>query len=269
MFLYQYVILRNMVSIISRISKGTAMDQIYLPKSRPIGFAAGDFVEIIPTNKKKSDFYTYRVPSLGAIKSQIKDELFNYFSSLDNVIITGSYLEEGFRFNDIDVVLIGIDKPGPKWKTYFKDKFGIEVHFICLSRESLLRGLKTDPLFQLMLSRYLARKREFFRFKNEFDYRHLDLHLHKSKTMIDNFDILAGKEKYELVRNMVAIKLFLQEAKLSTEAVDKEIKDLFGKDAVYQLKENLLEKKAFLKRYKIIYNQTFNQIMWEIKHDSK
>lgn len=258
-----------MVRIISRISKGTVMDQIYLPKSRPIGFAAGDFVEIIPASKKKSDFYTYRAPSLGAIKSQIKDEIFDYFSSLDNIIITGSFLEEGFRFNDLDVILIGVSRPKPEWKAYFKDKFGVEIHFICLSRKSLQKGLKTDPLFQLMLSRYLARKREFFRFKNEFNYQQLDLHLLKSKILIDNFDVLTGKEKYRLVRNMVAIKLFLQEAKLSTESVDTEIKGLFGKDAVYQLKENLLEKKAFLKRYKRIYYQIFNQIMQGIKHGSK
>ena len=128
----------------------------------------------------------------------------------------------------------------------------------------LLKGLKTDPLFQMMLSKYIAKKREFFRFKNEFDYKQLDLHLHKSKILSGHFEALTGKEKYELVRNMVAIRLFLQEKELSKETVDKEIEILFGKSAVYQLTENLLEKRSFLKKYKVVYGQTFNQVMQRI-----
>lgn len=258
-----------MVHLTARISLGTKMDQIYLPKSRPPGFGAGEWVEIIPAQKKSTNFYAYRVGQLDSIKTLIADEIFDYFSHLDNVIITGSFLDPGFHFNDLDIILLGAIKPDKAWQEHFQQKLGINTHFICLNRKSLMEGLKTDPLFQMMLSRYLSRKRELFKFKNEFNYKQLDLHLLNSKIMLKNFEILTGREKFRLVRNLLAIRLFLKEAKISPETVDRETETIFGKDAILKLKENLVEKRSFLKKYKQIYDQTFNQIMQGLKNDSK
>lgn len=241
------------------------MDQIYLPKLRPPGFALGDFVEIAPTQRKKRSFYTHNINQLEPIKNLIKDEIFNYFEKVDNVIITGSFLEKGFNFNDIDVILVDGIKEDKCWGEYFRRKLGVNVDFICLNRKSLKKGISTDPLFQMMMSRYLAKKREIFGFKNEFDYKQLDLHLLKSKTLLDSFDILTGKEKDRLTRNLMAIKLFLEGKKLSRDLIYGETKKIFGKDAVNRLKENLMEKEIFLKRFRKIYNQTFDRIMNESK----
>lgn len=256
-----------MVNIIGKISKGTRMDQIYLPKLRPPGFAVGEHVEIIPTSHNKITAFTYQLSQLEPIKNIIRDEIFSYFSNLDNVIITGSFLEKGFGFNDIDVILIDDIKTDKSWEEYFRNKLGIEAHFICIDRKSLIKGLKQDPLFQMMMSKYLAKKREIFKFKNEFNYKILDLHLLKSKTLLENFDILNGREKYDLTRNLISIKFFLQEKKISKMAVDREIRKLFGE--ISELKENIIEKTKFLKKFKKIYNQTFNEVMKGIKNESK
>ena len=77
--------------IISKISKGSRMDQVYLPKIRPPGFGVGNFVEIVPTQRKKINFYTHNLNYLEPIKTLIKDELFDYFEAVDNVILTGSF----------------------------------------------------------------------------------------------------------------------------------------------------------------------------------
>ncbi len=260
-----HVYLRNMVNLISKISKGTRMDQIYLPKLRPPGFSSGDFVEIIPTKRKKMSSYTYNVHRLEPIKNLIKDEIFNYFEEMDNVIIIGSFLEKGFNFNDIDVILVDQIKANKNWEEHFRKKLGIDVEFICLNRKSLKKGMNTDPLFQMMMSKYLAKKRELFRFKNEFNYRQLDLHLLKSKTLLTSFDLLNGKEKYKLTRNLIAIKLFLEGEKLSKDLVHREIEKIFGKDTVDKSKENLIEKEKFLKKFRKIYNRTFDKIMNESK----
>lgn len=241
------------------------MDQIYLPKLRPPGFASGDFVEITPTKRKKRSFYTHNINQLEPIKNLIKDEIFNYFEEVDNAIIIGSFLEKGFNFNDIDVILVDGIKEDKNWEKHFRRKLGVNIDFICLNRKSLKKGLNTDPLFQMMMSRYLAKKREIFRFKNEFDYKQLDLHLLKSKTLLDSFDILTGKEKYKLTRNLMAIKLFLEGKKLSKDLVYKEAEKIFGKDIINKLKENLMEKEAFLKKFRKIYNQTFDKVMDESK----
>lgn len=245
------------------------MDQIYLPKSRPPGFAVGSFVELIPTLKEKAPFYTHSLPHVGPIKIQIITEIFNYFEYVDNVIITGSFLEKGFSFSDIDVIIIDKLKLDKTWEEHFLEELGIKVHIICIDRNSLIRGFKTDPLFQMMLSKYISKKRELFKLDYEFNYKLLDLHLHHSQTLIAGFGLLSGKEKYNLTRNLFAIKLFLNKNKVSTEQVDLAIEHAFGKGAVKKLKNNLMEKNSFLLKFKQIYAQTFKTVMIRAKHASK
>jgi len=258
-----------MVKLVSKVSKGTRMDQVYLPKLRPPGFSVGDFVEIVPTKRKKRSFFTHGVSSLETIKNLVKDELFDYFEQIDNVIITGSFLEQGFKFNDVDVVLVNNTKIDKSWENYFQKKLGIDIHFTNLNRKTLQQGLQTDPLFQMMMSKYIAKKREIFQFKNQFNYKLLDLHLLKSKTILESFAGLTGKEKYDLTRNMIAIQLFLKKEKLSGDIVDKEIERSFGKGTIHKLKENMVEKEEFLNKFKAGYEQTFKKIMAGLKNGAK
>jgi len=99
-----------MVELISRISKGTRMDQIYIPKIR-IDFTVGSYVVIRPL-ETIAEFeikpFFYNIKYLEPIKTKIIKEIFKNLSEMikcDNIIITGSFLEQGFRFNDIDVIL--------------------------------------------------------------------------------------------------------------------------------------------------------------------
>ncbi len=256
-----------MVKIISKISTGSKMDQIYLPKVRPPGFAVGDSVEIIPTMTENMPFYTHQVSQLEPLKSIIKDEILSYFEHTDNTFITGSFLEEGFNFHDIDVVVLGETKSKNRWSDHFKQKLGVPVQIISLNRKSLRQGLQQDPLFQMMMSKYLSRKREIFKYKNRFNYKLLDLHLHKSKTLIDSFDILTGKEKYNLVRNLLAIDLFLKEKKLDREIIEREMEKVFGNDTPERLKENMAEKSVFLSKFRKKYDELFQIILKGIQNE--
>lgn len=268
-FYKHHVLLRTMVNIISTISKGTKMDQIYLPKVRSPGFSIGDHVEIIPTKKEKVSFYTHHVAQLEPLKSIIKDEILSYFEHAENVFITGSFLENGFEFNDIDVLVLGEPGHEKSWSDHFKWKLGLPIHIICLNRSSLVQGLQQDPLFQMMMSKYISRKRELFKYKSAFNYKLLDLHLLKSKILINNFDILAGKEKYNLVRNMLAISLFLKKKKLNKEIVDQEMEKIFGKGMPERLKWNTADKDTFLLKFRKAYNGIFEMIMEGIKRGSQ
>ena len=62
------------MEIIGRISKGSKMDQIYLPKNHP-GFQAGNYVTIKPliskTPEKTGKIIFYHVTDLPPIKIQI------------------------------------------------------------------------------------------------------------------------------------------------------------------------------------------------------
>lgn len=259
-----------MVELISKISKGTRMDQIYIPKERIPGFELGATVLIKPVlEKAKPKPYYYKVRGLEPIKNEVIGEILNSFEQFENVIITGSFLEKGFDFKDIDVLLITEKKMETDNINYhFEREFGIKLHIIIIGYKPLLKGLNTDPLFQMMLSKFVSKERVIFKIKREINYKLLDLHLLESKSLIDNFDFLPGKEKFKLTRNLITINLFIDNKKISVETVHSEIENYFGKGTIKNIKENLLDKE-FLNKYTKLYDKIFKKILSEIKNDSK
>lgn len=265
------------MEIISKVSRGSKMDQIYIPKNRA-GFAIGNYVVIRPLDKERQEkpidkIYFYGIRELEPIKLEIVREVMRIIDAsignYENVFVTGSFLGEGFNFKDIDILIVTEDKIKQEpIRVDIERKIGIKGHILVLGNKELLRGLETDPLYRMMLSRCVAKKRFVYKMKQAIDYKLLDLHLLKSKRLIDNFDILSGEEKYDLVRNAVAIYLYLEKKRVSVEAVGKEIKKSFGVD-IQEIKENFLDKKAFLKKYKLICDRMFARILKGIENGSK
>src|SRR3989344_1872534 len=253
------------MEIIAKVSRGSKMDQIYLPKKRS-GFLAGQYVLIQPIESPKEikNPFFYGIESLEPIKTKLIEEIFSLIekrADFENVIITGSFLEPGFSFNDIDVLIIGRKARG--LDKVIEKLIGIKTHIIFISNQELIKGLETDPLYQLMLSKCASIKRIIYKITPKINYQLLDLHLLKSKTLIDNFEAFDGNEKYYLIRNMIAIKLFIEHKNVSQERVNKDIRSLFNLDAT-QIKKNLLNKN-FLNKYRKIYEKISDLIMKRIK----
>ena len=263
------------MEIISKVSKGTRMDQVYIPKNRK-GLDIGTYVIIKPLESKKivEKPFFYNVKHIEPIKIDI---IMNILSTIDkiidkyeNTIITGSFLDEGFNFGDIDIIIITEDKLSKlQIKKSLEDAIKIKIHPIILSKKALMIGLSTDPLYNMLLSKCVAKKRIIFKIKYKLDYKVLDLHLLKSKLLINNFNHLNGIDKYYLTRNMVAIFLYIKHKKVNKETVDKEIERIFNIKSIQEIKQNMLNKEEFLRLYKKIYSNTFNKIMENIKNDAK
>ncbi len=263
------------MELIAKISKGSVMDQVYLPKNRS-GLSVGSFVVIKPLKQEKiiENPFFYGIKRLEPIKIRVIEEIFWAINELvenyDNVIITGSFLDEGFNFDDVDVLVVSEEQINEALiKKEICSKTGIKPHLIVLDNKTLLRGLSTDPLYQSMLSKCVSKERIIYYFKPIINYKLLDLNLLKSKTLIDNFEILSGKEKYYLTRNLVSILLFLEKGKISKDQVENEIKNIFSLESVNLLKNNLVDKKGFLKIYKRTYDKIFDKIMQNIRNGSK
>jgi len=253
------------------------MDQIYIPKNRA-GFSIGNYVVIKPLESGKpkkpiENLYFYGIKNLEPLKLEIVHEVLRVIdesvSNYENIFITGSFLDEGFHFDDIDIIVLVDDIINQEQaRRDIERKTGIKGHILVLSNKEFYKGLETDPLYQMILSRCVAKKRFIYKKKQIIDYKILDLHLLKSKILIDNFDMLSGKEKYDLVRNTIAIYLYLAKKKTTVESVDKEIKKSLGAN-VQEIKDNVLDKKAFLMRYKLVYDKSFDKIIKGIEHGSK
>ena len=272
----RYVLLRNM-EIVSRISRGSKMDQIYIPKNRS-GLAIGSYVVVkdlvgaAGISKEKLHFYGLK--KVSQIKVLVIEEILKIIEQkipkCENLFVTGSFLEEGFSFNDIDVLIVSESKV--KDDLVVKEvleKIGLKVHLIVISNKELIQGLETDPLYLMMLSRCVSKNRFVYKTEKRINYNLLDLHLLKSKSLIDNFDLLTGKEKYDSTRNLFAICLFLDEKKITSDEVDNEIIRQFRIKSVREIKQNVLDKQSFLKSYKMVYMRTFDKILRGIENGTK
>ena len=266
------------MELIAKISKGSKMDQVYLPKNRG-GFPIGSHVMIKPlepqqVQQAQEKPYFYGLKNIESLKLQIVQGIFNIIlhtaPACENIFVTGSFLEQGFHFNDIDVLIVSdktVDKDFLKKK--IEMDMQIKIHILVISQEALLRGLATDPLYQMMLSKAIAKKRFIYHVQREIHYKLLDVHLLKSKPLPDNFEFLTGDEKYYLTRNMVAILMFIQHKKLSKEHVDNEVVKLFSLKSIKELQQNMLDKKNFLYKFKEVYQKTFDLILRGVSHESK
>ncbi len=253
--------------IIARISRGSRMDQVYLPKNRPSAFNVGDYVVISPAVRKSQVTpYYYNAGHIEPIKAEIIQGILGS-AEAENIIISGSFLEKGFNFDDIDIIVI--NGKGTEIGKYVEGAFGLKAHIINMDYGALMAGLNTDPLFQMLLSRFAAKGRILLNIKPEVNFRLLDMHLLKSRLLPEQFEHLNGKEKFRLTRNMAAIKLFIEGEKATIEKVNGEIEALFGKGAVKAILENTIEKAPFIKKYRQAYGKVFNALMAGISLNAK
>ena len=264
-----------MAILVSRVSRGTRMDQIYIPKVRAPGFEVGETVFVEPALQKatkKVKLHYYHVGYLESIKVGVIEKIFEYFeqnAEAENILVAGSFLERGFTFEDIDILVIGDKKfDAVKVAEYFREGLGLKTQIIAMGNKALLKGISTDPLFEMLVSKFVAKRRVIFGVAREIRYKLLDLHLLKSELLIINFYSLTGREKYKFVRNLTAIALFLDGKKISADSVDNEINRYFGKDAVKSIRENLVDK-SFLAKYKKFYDRVFKRILAGIKNGSE
>ena len=252
------------------------MDQIYIPKIRP-GLSIGQYVIVKPLMEEKpvERLYFRNINNLEPMKLEIIKEIIKIIDKNienENIIIAGSFLDKGFNFNDIDIIIITKIGKNEKSQNNIKreiiEKINIEPHLLILNKKILFHGLSKDPLYLLMLSRCISKKRFVYKIKKIINYQLLDLHLLKSKILINNFDILNGSEKYYYLRNAVAISFFLENKKINKNSIEKEIKRIFSLD-INKIRQNLMNKENFIKKYRLMHNKVYEKILEGIKNGSE
>jgi len=268
------------MELIAKITRGINVDQIYISKKRA-GFSIGEYVKITSLSNlhdrglslKEKPFF-YGLNKIEPIKIKISEEVFDLIENeieTQNIIITGSFLDTGFNFKDLDILIITKQIKMQNEEHFQKiieeritSNIGIKPHIIFIDNKSLIEGLSTDPLYQSMLSRCISKKRVIYKTEaKKINYKLLDLQLLKSKIVLDSYDSLMGEEKYYYLQNLISIYLFLKSGKITKDSVENEIKKNFEDKKT--IRYGSINKKEFLKKYKKIYNQTFDLVMDKIK----
>lgn len=247
------------MELVGKVSKGTKMDQIYIPKNRS-GLSIGSYVVLKPIDiVEKHNPVFYGVDYIEPIKMKIVEQIFDYLSGVDasNIMITGSFLEKGFHFEDVDVLIVAEKCNANYYKGILKNSLGINFHLIVLDEKTLIKGIETDPMYQGMINTCIAKKRLFYRVRNKPNFKILDLHLLK------NIDLnTTGREKYKLVRNLIAIQMFIHNRKIQN--LNLQIERVFGKGTVENLKNNLVDE-LFLRKF----NRVLKKVQKEVLNEQK
>jgi len=255
-----------MVRLIKKVSKGTRFNQIYLQKNEA-GFGPGETVVISPITDiidQELPIFEYNI-KLSSLKKEIVKKIFKIIDDLGsygNILITGSFLDEGFNFEDMDIVIIDPKINKEKVENSIKE-MGILPHLILIDSKSFDRGIKKEPLFRLMVDRFVSIKRTIFREEKDINYRLLDANLFHSKNLIDAYEILSIKERKKLLRDFISIKLFAEDKEVTLNNVKKEADNLFGKDVIKELfyYGNNEAKTKFISKFKKEFNVLQNKVM--------
>lgn len=263
-FLYNYLLIRTMAQrLIKKISKGSRFNQIYLQKNEGFGFEPGKSVIITPLDDiiaKEPEIFEYNV-KLGSLKREIVKLVFKIVDSCghyDNIIVTGSFLDEGFDFKDIDIIIINpVNLEKDRLKNSIEQNTGIYPHIILIDSESFNKGIKRDPLFRLMTDRYVSIKRAIIRKDREINYRLMDIYLLKNKNLIEGYDLFSINQRKKLLRDFISIKLFSENKEVTIKNIEKEINRLFGRDIIESLfyYGNNEEKYKFIAKLKKEFNK--------------
>jgi hypothetical protein len=255
--------------LIKKISKGSRFNQIYLQKNEGIGFEPGKSVVITPLEgiiAKEPAIFEYNV-KLESLKKEIVKLIFKIIDSYghyDNIIITGSFLDKGFNFEDIDIIIINPkNMEKEKLKNSIEENTGIKPHLILIDSESFNRGIRRDPLFRLIIDRYVSAKRTIFRKDREINYKLLDIYLLKNKNLIEGYDLFSIKQRKKLLRDFISIKLFSENKEVTIKNIEKEINKLFSKDIIENLfyYGNNEEKHEFIAKLKKEFNKLEKHIL--------
>jgi len=255
--------------LIKKISKGARFNQIYLQKNEGIGFEPGKSVVISPLENrisKEPAIFEYNV-KLESLKREIAKLVFKVtdnYGYYDNIIITGSFLDEGFNFEDIDIIIINpVNMEKDRLKDSIRQNTGINPHLILIDSESFNKGIKRDPLFRLMVDRYVSARRAIFRKDREINYKLLDIYLLKNKNLIEGYDLFSIRQRKKLLRDFISIKLFSENKEVTIKSIEKEINMLFGKDIIENLfyYGNNEEKHKFISKLKKEFNKLEKHIL--------
>ena len=227
-------------AIIRKISKGTRFNQIYLQKNE-LGFEPGRVVLITSLQEavlQKPLIFEHNI-KLSGLKRKIVEDIFSFLnkkSMAENIIVSGSFINEGYNFGDVDIILLTEQRIEEKvLEKELESKIEIKVHLIIMPKESFTRGLKRDPLFRLMAERFVSSKKIAITKDIEINYRLLDAHLAREKNLVDGFELLSIKQRLKMLRSIVAIKLFVEKKEICYRNIDKETERLFGKELLEKL----------------------------------
>jgi hypothetical protein len=253
--------------LIKKISKGSRFNQIYLQKNE-IGFEPGSNVIITPLDEilnKEISLFEYNV-KLDTVKKEIIRQIFKIIDNkgtYSNIIITGSFLNKGFNFEDIDIIIINPTNIEKTELKYLIEQIGITPHLILIDSKSFNKGIMTDPLFRLMVDRYVSVKRAIFRKDKEINYKLMDIYLLKNKNLIDGYDLFNIKQRKKLLRDFISIKLFIENKKITLKNIKKEIEKIFGKEIICRLfyYGDEKTKQKFIKKLKEQFNKIQDKVL--------
>ncbi|MDP1695852.1 MAG: hypothetical protein Q8L29_02995 [archaeon] len=246
-----------------KVSKGSAFNQIYVPRGMEVYFEVGDLVEVKLLEKKIVLYYS-KIEKLGEFKEKLIKEIFSFLSRFEEVkqtYVVGSFLTSKADYQDIDLILI-TNKLSDKIYESLTEKFGMKFHVISMTEEK--RGIlkKICPLTRSMFYYCVSNKVILESGEREIDANHLRFLLMLPE---DSLEInLSGRAYYDCLRRLIAIEKFLSRKEEDPKKINSETEKLVGENLFLTLKDNEQIEGAALKKIRKIMKEKLDKIGKEI-----
>ncbi|MEK6889432.1 MAG: hypothetical protein AABW80_04990 [Nanoarchaeota archaeon] len=253
-----------------KVSKGSAYNQIYIPRRMETHFEVGDIVEIKLIRKNDNLYYhNIKESNLSEFKrkliANIIQEL-NKFKEIEQIIFTGSFLTSKIDYNDIDIILITDKKESnieEKAFNHLTDIFNLKFHIISINKSNLSHLLKICPLTRSMFHFSISNKKIILNKEREINKPHLNFLLMMPEDSISLN--LSSKTLYNSLRRLIAIANFLSNKDENPQEIDLEIKFLIKEVLFSQIKSNEAIDKSQESKIKSIIKEKLNKIKNQLK----
>lgn len=224
--LYKHTYLIRIMRFITKISKGSNFNQIYIPKDKSYEFPAGKMVEV---KLLEIPLVFSHFLNISEFKEKLIKDIFAFLDNFDikQKIVCGSFLMRKIDYRDIDVLLI-VEKRNEKKENqiYEKliEKFNLNFHVIFIEEKMFERLKEICPLTRSMLYRSVSDKQVILP-KRKIDKKHLQFLLMMPE------DLLKIKTNsrifYDNIRRLIAIEFFLANKEENPEKIEKETGKIF------------------------------------------
>ena len=249
-----------------KVSKGSAFNQIYIPRGMEKYFEVGDLVEVRLVEKKIGLHYSKNLPKIGEFKENLIKKVFSFltrFKEIKQVFVVGSFLTEKVDYRDIDLVLISDDiKIDNKIYDELIEKFNVKFHILAMPEDGFLQLRKICPLTRSMFYYCVSNKRIEHDSERKIDAKHIKFLLMMPEDILEIKT--SGRIYYDSLRRVIAIERFLSEKEEDPKKINLEVEKLVGGNLFGALKANeVIEGKA-LERVREIIKKKLNKIKKEI-----
>ncbi|MBI2136229.1 hypothetical protein HYU06_04100 [Candidatus Woesearchaeota archaeon] len=261
----------------SNVSRGSAFNQIYIPKSLKDAIMPGDEVEVRLLNKAVKLCYSKNLKRLNSYKENLIESVFKEISSakisdkVNAIFVVGSFLAEAVNYNDIDLVLLAKETKEEikenelaRLTLSLGTKLSQKFHITTIKEDKLQSLIEYCPITKSMFNAYVANKEIKLNLaETKINPQHIEFLLMMPEDLLTT--TLSSRIFLDNLRVLVTIDLFLENKELSYYNMMETQQTILGDELYARMKSNDLLFEDEIENIRKIFREKIKNIRKKLK----